>query len=82
MWFIFDAVSPARRFKRGVMYSDDAEFVDYNPRSPGDFTETDCEPVGWMPVKPPLHLCVHTRCTFPPAFARSDDRIMQEEIQV
>ncbi|KAF9641961.1 hypothetical protein BDM02DRAFT_3194173 [Thelephora ganbajun] len=52
MWFIFDAFSPARQFKRGTPYTDDGEFADYGPESLGDLTETDGEPPGWMPYKP------------------------------
>ena len=47
--FIFDAVSPARRFKRGMPYDDDADFLDYDDEESGNVTETDGDPPGFMP---------------------------------
>jgi hypothetical protein len=41
MCFIFDAVSPARQFKRGTKFSDSKQFPDYDDTRPGDVTETE-----------------------------------------
>ena len=51
MCFIFDAVSPARRFKRGMPYSDSdaAVFPEYNASESGNVTETDGPEPGFMP---------------------------------
>jgi hypothetical protein len=59
MWYIFDVVSPARRFKRNTPYTEEADFADYGPQSYEDLTETDGEKPGWMPYKPPAYKCVH-----------------------
>ena len=53
MCFIFDAVSPARQFKRGVEFNERGKFPEYNDRAPGDVTETDMVgPPGLMPYMP------------------------------
>ena len=52
MCFIFDSVSPARRFKRGMLYTDDGDFPDYNEEDVGDVTETDTDLPGLMPYMP------------------------------
>lgn len=49
MCFIFDAVLPARRFKRGMPYTDDGDFPDYNEGEAGNVTEMDSGPPGLMP---------------------------------
>lgn len=57
MCFIFDSVSPARQFKRGMLFSD-VDFTHQYPRYPkkdssdvDDITETDGDPP-WMPYWP------------------------------
>lgn len=52
MCFIFDVVNPARQFKRGMLYDEDAEFPDYGPEPWDDLTEADTDEPGWMPYKP------------------------------
>jgi hypothetical protein len=52
MCFIFDAITPARQFKRGMPYQADAEFPDYGPEPWVDLTESDDPTTGWMPYKP------------------------------
>ena len=47
--FIFDAVSPARRFKRGTLFDEDADFPEYDEGESGNVTETDIPPPGLMP---------------------------------
>jgi hypothetical protein len=49
--FIFDTVSPARQFKRGVIYNDDDDYPEYDDGAPGDVTETDGDPP-LMPYQP------------------------------
>ena len=50
MCFIFDVVSPARRFKRGMAYDDEVEFPEYDEeKESGNVTETDEGPNGLMP---------------------------------
>ena len=51
MCFIFDAISPARRFKRGMLYtnSDEVRFPKYNASESGYVMETDCNSPGYMP---------------------------------
>lgn len=49
--FIFDTVSPARQFQRGVVYKEDADFPEYNDGALGDVTETDENPP-LMPYQP------------------------------
>ena len=56
MCFIFDAVSPACRFKRGMLYNEVSDFP--KDTLDGDITETDGPDPGWMPVDPPLVQCV------------------------
>jgi hypothetical protein len=51
MCFIFDAVSPARQFKRGAKFSDSKQYPDYDDTRPGDVTETDGKHF-WMPYMP------------------------------
>jgi hypothetical protein len=52
MCFIFDAVSPARQFKRGVLFDEDGTFPNYNDEDLGDVTETDVDLPGLMPFAP------------------------------
>jgi hypothetical protein len=59
MWFIFDALSPARRFKRGVEDTGGVDFADYGQPPYGDMTETDGEGCMWIQYKPPIIECVH-----------------------
>ena len=47
--FIFDTVSPARRFKRGTLFDEDADFPEYDEGESGNVTETDIPPPGLMP---------------------------------
>jgi len=56
MCFIFNPISPARRFKRGMVYDEAANFpVD---TCDGDITETDGPGRGWMPVDPGIVGCI------------------------
>jgi hypothetical protein len=55
MAYIFDAVNPARIFKRGMRYDDSLDFPQVDERSHGDMTETDSESPGWMPYMPRPH---------------------------
>ena len=41
MCFIFDAISPARLFARGIPFDEDADFPPFSSVTPGDITETD-----------------------------------------
>ena len=53
MCFIFDAVSPARQFKRGVLFDESGTFPDYADGDQGDVTETDMRGApGLMPYMP------------------------------
>jgi len=52
MCLIFDAISPACRFKRGMVYDDEVNFP--KDTFDGDITETDGPGPGWMPVDPTL----------------------------
>ena len=53
MCYIFDAVSPAHQFKRGLPFTELATFPDYADGSPGDITETDMKDApGLMPYMP------------------------------
>ena len=61
MCFILDAVSPARRFKRGMVFDDQADFP--QDTCDGDITETDGPTPGWMPVDPDLAKCVSKNLT-------------------
>ena len=56
MCFIFDSTSPARRFKRGMIFNEEAEFPE--DTHDGDVTETDGPSPGWMPVDPAIVRCV------------------------
>ena len=51
MCFTFDAISPARRFKRGMEYtdSDKVDFPEYDASESGNVTETDGPDPGYMP---------------------------------
>jgi hypothetical protein len=49
MCFIFDYISPAHRFKRGMPFDEEAVFPEGNS---GDVTETDADPPGLMPIMP------------------------------
>jgi hypothetical protein len=59
MWFIFDAHSPARHFKRGVRFQENLDFPGYSEPPYGDLTETDKDPPGLMPFAPWEHKYVH-----------------------
>jgi hypothetical protein len=61
MCFIFDAVSPARRFKRGMVFDEKADFP--KDTRDGNITETDGPGPGWMPVDPGLVRCVWNHFT-------------------
>ena len=77
MCFIFDAISPARRFKRGMVFNEDADFP--QDTCDGDITETDGPDPGWMPVNPRVVGCVCKHSTH-----HTDKLIpcgMQDEIQ-
>lgn len=52
MCFVFDAASPARQFKRGVLFDEDGTFPDYNDEAPGEVTENDVDSPGLMPFMP------------------------------
>jgi hypothetical protein len=41
MCYIFDAVVPARQWKRGTVYTDDDPWAEYGPPPWPDLTETD-----------------------------------------
>jgi len=66
MCLIFDAVSPARRFKRGMVYDEEVDFP--MDTLDGNITETHGPDPGWMPVDPTLVRCVcetlHTLQTY------------------
>lgn len=51
MCVIFDAISPVRRFKYGMLYTDSDEvgFPEYDASESGNVTEIDGPPPGWMP---------------------------------
>ena len=51
MCFIFDSISPARRFKRGMLHSEEADFPIYSDSEAGNVTETDATPA----LMPYLH---------------------------
>ena len=55
MCFIFDAVSPARLFKHGMVYDEEAHFPEF---AKGNWTEIDGPSPGWMPVSPLITRCV------------------------
>lgn len=50
--FIFDVVSPARQFKRGLLYDENKQFPDLLSASPGDITERDGSDGDLMPYEP------------------------------
>jgi hypothetical protein len=52
MCFIFDFISPARQFKWGTPFDEQGEFPEYNDKDLGDVTETDGDPIAWMPYAP------------------------------
>ena len=54
--FIFDAVSPARRFKRGTVFNEEANFPEDTHN--GDITETDGPGPGWISVDPGQVGCI------------------------
>lgn len=64
MWYIFDAHSPARHFKRGVPFDEKSEFPMYGKKPYVDLTETDEPPPGLMPYRPWNHTCVLCRSDF------------------
>lgn len=52
MCFIFDAHSPARQFKRGVPFRQNAEYPIYGKPPYDNLTETDEDEPGLMPFSP------------------------------
>ena len=52
MAYIFDAVNPAMKFKRGTRFDPDKRFPKYRPEDSGDATETDAPSPGLMPYMP------------------------------
>ncbi len=66
MCFIFDAVSPACQFKRGMPFTDDDAYPRYPTKEDSDgaddITETDGDPPGWMPYKPRVYTYVQSAC--------------------
>ena len=56
MCFIFDAISPARRFKRGMAHNDNVPYPEYNDEESGNVTETDGIPHMLMQYMPPTYL--------------------------
>jgi hypothetical protein len=53
MCFIFDSVSPARRFKWGFRWDEEREFPEEDPQHPSDATESDSgKPFELMPFMP------------------------------
>ena len=56
MCLILDAVSPARRFRRGMLFNEELDFP--MDSQDGNITETDGPDPGWMPVDPTLVRCV------------------------
>ena len=77
MCFIFDAISPARRFKRGMVYDEEADFPE--DTCDGDITETDGPDPGWMPVDPALCWCVWN---YPTPVVELTPHGTQDEIQI
>jgi len=55
MCFIFDSVSPAHRFKRGIPFNEDGEFPEYTKEDSSNVTETDDDPP-LMPYAPARYL--------------------------
>jgi len=55
MCFIFDTISPARQFKRGMPFDEDGEFPEYAEEESGNVTETD-DNLGLMPYMPETYL--------------------------
>ena len=53
MWLIFNAVSPAMQFKRGVQSNEDEDFPDYSLE--GEIMESDGELPGFEAYKIPLY---------------------------
>ena len=72
MCFILDVASPARRFKRGLAFNEEADF----PQDTCDWeiTETDGPGPGWMPVSPRLVRYVWELFT-------TTDNLIQDEMQ-
>lgn len=65
MPFIFDTYSPARLFKRGVVYNEDEDFPLHNgdPEEDSEATETDTQPPGLMPYAPmPFRYVLRLTC--------------------
>ena len=52
MCFIFDSTSPAHRFKRGMVFNEEANFPE--DTQDGEITKTDGPGPGWMPVDPAI----------------------------
>lgn len=64
MWFIFDAHSPARQFKRGVPFREDQDFPTYGKPPYADLTETDTDDPGLMPFSPCNYKYVSFSCVW------------------
>lgn len=56
MCFVFDKVSPARRFKRGMVFDEEQDFPDCTEEDAGNITETDGDTEAWMPYMPDEYL--------------------------
>lgn len=59
MAFIFDAINPARQFKRDQLYDDDADdddaFAKYDPSPESDSDVTECDSDGDLQPYEPIH---------------------------
>ena len=66
MCFVFDSVSPARKFKRDMLFDEEADFPQFDDGQSGDVTETDVPP-GLMPYAPDEYRLVHTTIPWPNA---------------
>lgn len=66
MCFILDAASPARKFKRGMPFTEDTKYPMYpaedDSDGAGDITETDGDPQEWMPYQPRVYTYVLSAC--------------------
>jgi len=49
MCFVFDAVSPSLKFKRGMPFNDAANFPEYQESEAGNVTDTNGDSPAWMP---------------------------------
>lgn len=54
MAFIFDTVNPARQLRKGMLYSDEADFPELDSEHHSQHvTYVDTAAPGWMPFNPP-----------------------------